>query len=119
MEGHWSEAPDVLGDGLDLVVGEQVAEGRHAAAPLALEPVPLPVLGARLDEVDHVRLVGEVSGRGGVGQVPPERAVPWYTRVAPRPAGRVAPGARVGPGVEGEVEQRLAVTPVGAVGDRL
>ena len=40
------EAPHVFDDGVDLLVGEQVAEARHAAGALALGAVLLAELGA-------------------------------------------------------------------------
>src|SRR5688500_13280718 len=58
-----SEPSLVLDDGVDLFLGQDAAEARHAAAlvaALSTRAVRLSVLRARGDELVHQRLVGEL-----------------------------------------------------------
>src|SRR5688500_15998644 len=93
MRAFPSQAPHVLDDGGDLLLGEHRPERRHAAAALALDAVLGTDDRAVLDEVDHVLLVGEVGVDGAAGEVPAERSLAGHARVAPTPPLGVAAGA--------------------------
>src|SRR6476646_6341907 len=101
-----SQAPHVLDDVLDLVVGEQVAEAGHAAGALAgRRPEALAELRAVLDGVDHVLFAVEVGVDGSAREVPAVGADAADAGIAVAPPLRVAPRAAVGAAVQVEVEQ--------------
>src|SRR3954471_16745863 len=71
IRGFMSEAPDVFDDVLDLVVGEEVAEARHASGALSgRRTEALADLGAVLDRVDHVLFAVEVGVDRAAREVP-------------------------------------------------
>src|SRR6056297_2793220 len=113
-----SQAPYVLDDFADLLVGEQRSEPGHASAALAVATVQLAELRAALQERDELLVIGEVGVDRAAGEVPAVGTLPGHPWLVVAPAERVTPRAAVGTCGQVEVEQRLADGLGLAVGDR-